>query len=78
MNSVVALDIGPLGLVTKRLGISEAERCRDWVGRCARRRVAILVPALAYYKVGQELERMNNTDGTRRLVQAELWTNIHP
>ena len=67
MIRAVVLDSGPLGLVTKARGVPEAELCRDWVRRCATQQVSILVPAIAYYEVGRELERLNNAAGLRRL-----------
>lgn len=67
MSRVILLDAGPLGLVTKRRGVSEAEACRAWVGRCLRQGAAILVPAIAYYEVRRELERMRNTTGLARV-----------
>ena len=67
MSRVILLDAGPLGLVTKRRGVPEAEACRAWVARCLRQEAHILVPAIAYYEVCRELERMRNTTGLARV-----------
>ena len=44
-----------------------AEACRAWVARCLRQEAHILVPAIAYYEVCRELERMRNTTGLARV-----------
>lgn len=67
MSRVILLDTGPLGVVTKRRGVPDAEACRAWVARCLRQGALILVPAIAYYEVCRELERMHNTTGLARL-----------
>jgi predicted nucleic acid-binding protein len=67
MSRVILLDAGPLGMVTKRRGVPDAEVCRAWVARCLRQGAHILVPAIAYYEVCRELERMRNTTGLARV-----------
>ena len=68
MSRVILLDAGPLGMVTKRRGVPDAEACRAWVARCLRQGAHILVPAIAYYEVCRELERMRNTTGLARVA----------
>lgn len=68
MSRVVLLDAGPLGIVTKRRGVPDAEACRAWVARCLRQGARIFVPAIAYYEVCRELERMRNTTGLARVA----------
>ena len=68
MSRVILLDAGPLGIVTKRLGVPDAEACRAWVARCLRHGARIFVPAIAYYEVCRELERMRNTTGLARVA----------
>ena len=63
----IVLDTGPLGLITKRQGIPEADTCRQWLVACIRNGATILVPAIAYYEVRRELERVVNTTGIARL-----------
>ncbi len=67
MSRVIFLDAGPLGIVTKRRGVPDAEACRAWVAHCLRHGARILVPAIAYYEVRRELERMHNATGVARL-----------
>src|SRR5438270_5510363 len=67
MTSVIVLDTGPLGIATKRRGVSDAEACRQWIGIGIRRGVSFVVPAIAYYEVRRELERLTNTTGIARL-----------
>jgi len=75
MSRVILLDAGPLGIVTKRRGIPEAEACRAWVAHCLRHGARILVPAIAYYEVCRELERMRNTTG---LARVEAFCSVVP
>jgi predicted nucleic acid-binding protein len=67
MSRVILLDAGSLGIVTKRRGVPDAEACRAWVACCLRQGAHILVPAIAYYEVCRELERMRNTTGLARV-----------
>jgi hypothetical protein len=67
MTWVVILDSGPLGLATKRRGVPEAEACRQWIGNGIRRGASFIVPAIAYYEVRRELERLNHTAAIGRL-----------
>jgi predicted nucleic acid-binding protein len=61
------LDTGPLGIATKRRGVPDAEACRNWISHCIRNGASFIVPAIAYYEVRRELERLNNTTGIARL-----------
>lgn len=67
MSRVILLDAGPLGIVTKRRGVPDAEACRAWVARCLQQGALVLVPAIAYYEVRRELERIPNATGLARL-----------
>jgi hypothetical protein len=67
MNRVVILDTGPLGIATKRRGVPEAEACRAWIADGLRKGASFTVPAIAYYEVRRELERLKNTTGIARL-----------
>ena len=67
MTPVIVLDTGPLGIVTKRRGVPDAEACRAWVANCLRAGAIILVPAIAYYEVLRELKRLENDAGIARL-----------
>lgn len=67
MPLTILLDTGPLGTVTKRKGVAEAEACRQWVADCRRAGHRIVAPAIAYYEVARELERAGNLAGVSRL-----------
>jgi hypothetical protein len=53
--------------VTKRRGVPEADRCRQWVVDCRRAGHHVIAPAIAYYEVARELERIGNAAGLTRL-----------
>ena len=55
MITAVMMDTGPLGLVTKRPGIIEADACRHRVDALADSGVNILVPEIADYEIRREL-----------------------
>jgi predicted nucleic acid-binding protein len=67
MSRVVILDTGPLGIATKRRGVPDAEACRNWIRNGVRRGASFIVPAIAYFEVCRELERLNSTSGIARL-----------
>lgn len=67
MRWVILLDAGPWGLVTHRRGIPAAEACRQWIGRCVMHGTLVLVPAIAYYEMRRELERVRYATGLARL-----------
>ncbi len=63
----IVLDTSPLGTVTKRGGVAEADACRQWVADCRGAGAVIIAPAIAYYEVARELERVPNPTGLARL-----------
>lgn len=67
MIHAVFLDSGPLGLVTKRHGIAEADACRQWVSEMNRAGILVMVPEIADYEVRPELIRASNLFAVRRL-----------
>lgn len=67
MSRVIILDTGPLGVATKRRGVPDAEACRQWIASGIRNGARFHVPALAYYEVCRELERIRNFAGIARL-----------
>ncbi|WP_089933249.1 hypothetical protein [Candidatus Entotheonella palauensis] len=67
MSRLIILDAGPLGLVTQRRGVAKAEACRTWLAECLRHGAQVIVPAIAYYEVRRELERIPNSRGLERL-----------
>ena len=67
MTRVIIPDTSPLGIVTKRSGVPEAEACRAWIAHCLRAEITVLMPAIAYYEILRELEQLNNSVGIARL-----------
>ena len=67
MSRMIVLDTGPLGIATKRRGVPDAESCRNWIADCIRNGASFIVPAIAYYEVRRELERLGNRSGITRL-----------
>jgi hypothetical protein len=67
MALTIILDTSPLSTVTKRRGVPEADSCRQWVADCRRAGHQIIAPAIAFYEVARELERMGNPSGLARL-----------
>jgi predicted nucleic acid-binding protein len=63
----IVLDTSPVGTISKRKGVPEADACRKWVADCRRAGHQIIVPAIAYYEVARELERVGNTSAILRL-----------
>lgn len=67
MSRAIVLDTGPLGLVTKRRGLAEADAMRAWVVACLTAGAQILVPEIADYEVRRELLRAGNAAAVARL-----------
>lgn len=61
------LDAGPLGLLTQRKGVKEADACRAWLRECLQRGMVFHVPAIADYEVRRELLRAGKSSGIARL-----------
>ena len=70
MALTIVLDTSPLGTVTKRGGVAEADACRQWVADCRRAGHIILAPAIAYYEVARELERAGKRQGFCALMRS--------
>ncbi|MGD0389251.1 MAG: PIN domain-containing protein [Tepidisphaeraceae bacterium] len=67
MSLVIALDAGPLGLLTHRKDNKEAEACRKWLASHIAAGSQIVVPAIADYEVRRELIRAGKSRGISRL-----------
>ena len=67
MSPVIALDAGPLGLLTHRKENKEAEACRTWLASRIAAGSRIVVPAIADYEVRRELLRAGKARGISRL-----------
>jgi predicted nucleic acid-binding protein len=67
MPLTIVLDTSPLGSVTRRAGVPEADACREWIDQCRAAGNLIIAPAVAYFEVARELERLDNVTGLGRL-----------
>jgi predicted nucleic acid-binding protein len=67
VSLVIALDAGPLGLLTHRKDNKEAEACRKWLASQIAAGSHIIVPAIADYEVRRELIRAAKARGISRL-----------
>lgn len=67
MSLTIALDAGPLGLLTQRKDHQEAEACRQWLAAHLAGGSRILVPAIADYEVRRELLRAGKASAIARL-----------
>lgn len=67
MLTAVFLDTGPLGLVTQRRGVPDADACRQWVDALTNMGVLVIVPEIADYEMRRELIRSTKTHGLARL-----------
>lgn len=67
MIPAVMLDTGPLGLLTQRQGVPEADKCKGWLASLTSAGVRILVPEIADYELRRELLRSRKSTGLMRL-----------
>lgn len=67
MIRLIALDAGPLSLVTQRHGIQEADQCRRWIATCVAKGIHVVAPEIADYEVRRELRRASKSAGLARL-----------
>jgi len=67
VSLTIALDAGPLGLLTHRKDNKEAEACRRWLASKIAVGSQIIVPAIADYEVRRELIRAGKSRGISRL-----------
>lgn len=63
----MVLDAGPLGLLTQRSGVANADACREWLRRGLGRGLVFHVPEIADYEVRRELLRAGKSLGVTRL-----------
>jgi hypothetical protein len=64
---MLVLDTTPLGLVTQRPGVQDADACRRWLDGCIDGGWSVIVPEIADYELRRELRRAGSTGGIRRL-----------
>jgi predicted nucleic acid-binding protein len=67
VSLAIALDAGPLGLLTHRKDSQEAEACRKWLAAQIAGGSQIIVPAIADYEVRRELLRAGKSRAIARL-----------
>ena len=67
MSLVIALDAGPLGLLTHRNENEDAEACRKWLASQIAAGAKVIVPDVADYEVRRELLRAGKTKAVARL-----------
>ena len=67
MSLVVALDAGPLGLVTNPKRSPESLACTQWLQALVAAGVRVVLPEIADYEVRRELLRGRRQQGLRRL-----------
>jgi len=72
MARVILLDSFPLSSTAKRdpragSAATMLDHCRQWIKECIRAENQIVVPAIAYYEVLRELERLNAVSQIARL-----------
>jgi hypothetical protein len=67
VSLAIVLDAGPLGLLTQRKGVPEADSCKRWLASQLSEGARVLVPEIADYEVRRELLRANKAAGLARL-----------
>ena len=67
MIRMVLLDSGPLGTVTRKRGVPDADACRKWVLDLEQAGVRVHVPEIADYEIRRELIRAAAAAGITRL-----------
>lgn len=65
--SAVVLDSTPLGLLTQREGVTEADVCRAWYVSLLTSGCLFFVPEIADYEMRREMRRKRNDGAVRRL-----------
>ena len=67
MIRAIFLDSSPLGLITQRVGIREADQCNTWLAGHLDRGVAVLVPEIIDCEIAARIDRAGKTDSLKRL-----------
>lgn len=67
MSRVVILDSGPVGLLTQRRGVLQAEECRAWLRRLTLQGIRVVLPEIIDYEIRRELIRLRKTAAITRL-----------
>jgi predicted nucleic acid-binding protein len=67
VNSIIALDAGPLGLISNPNSRSANRECFDWLKNTLARGCKVYLPEIADYEIRRELIRANKRLGLTRL-----------
>lgn len=67
LPQAVVLDTTPLGLLTQKKGIAEAEACRAWANSLGQIGCLFFVPEVADYELRREFVRQGNVAAVARL-----------
>ena len=67
----VVLDSTPLGLLTQRGGVPEADACRRWLAGKAAQGIRALIPEIVDFELRRELLRSGKTASVARLDQLQ-------
>ena len=67
MSRTIYIDTGPLGLITQRPGVPDADACRAWVTTRLAAGDRLIVPEVADYELRRELVRARKPIGLRQL-----------
>lgn len=67
MRPTVILDATPLGLLTQRRGVAQADDCRRWLASLRAAGYRVAVPEISDYEVRRELLRARKAAGVERL-----------
>lgn len=70
----IALDSGPLGLLTTPHMSAESTACEAWIPRAIKAGHEIVLPEIIVYELRRELLRMNQQKSLRRLEEFKLNT----
>ena len=63
----IVLDTTPLGLLTQKKGILEAEACRTWADGLIRFGCLFFIPEIADYELRREFIRQGNNGAVTRM-----------
>ncbi len=67
MARLIILDAGPIGLLCRRSGHDEGDRCRSWAALLHRSGAWVGLPEIAVYEVRRELHRIGASASLHRI-----------
>ena len=72
----IVLDSAPLGLLTQRIGVADADNCRRWMAARTMSGLRIVIPEIIDYELRRELIRAGKTSSVSRLNQFLLHPSV--